>query len=90
MKKKAIEKIPYLTLPKVSRKKMVEYIGVTAFKVVDHQRHLFLEVYRNDKACKNVPVVRIVLNKKDFGTYFPESGAWSGGGSRRTPGATMG
>ena len=79
MKKKAIEKIPYLTLPKVSRKKMVEYIGVTAFKVVDHQRHLFLEVYRNDKACKNVPVVRIVLNKKDFGTYFPESGAWSGG-----------
>ena len=29
MKKKAIEKIPYLTLPKVSRKKMVEYIGGT-------------------------------------------------------------
>ena len=23
--------------------------------------------------------MRIVLNKKDFGTYFPESGAWSGG-----------
>lgn len=77
MKKKAIEKIPYLTLQKVSRKKMVEYIGVTAFKVMDHQRHLFLEVYRNDKACRNVPVVRIVLNKEDYGTYFPESGAWS-------------
>lgn len=77
MKKKAIEKIPYLTLPKVSRKKMVEYIGVTAFKVVDNQRHLFLEVYRNDKACRNVPVVRIVLNKQDYGTYFPETGAWS-------------
>lgn len=79
MKKKAIGKIPYLTLPKVSRKKMVEYTGVTAFKTVDHQRHLFLEVYRNDKACKNVPVVRIVLNKKDYGTYFPKTGAWSGG-----------
>lgn len=77
MKKKAIEKIPYLTLPKVSRKKMVEYIGVTVFKTVDHQKHLFLEVYRNDKAGKNIPVVRIVLNKKDYGTYFPESGAWS-------------
>lgn len=77
MKKKAIEKVPYLTLPKVSRKKMVEYIGVTAFKIVDHERHLFLEVYRNDKACKNIPVVRIVLNKQDYGTYFPESGAWS-------------
>ena len=78
MKKKAIEKIPYLTLPKVSRKKMVEYIGVTALKTVDNQRHLFLEVYRNDKACRNVPVVRIVLNKQDYGTYFPESGTWSG------------
>ncbi|MDE7247645.1 MAG: PcfJ domain-containing protein [Lachnospiraceae bacterium] len=79
MKKKAIEKIPYLTLPKVSRKKMVEYIGVTAFKIIAHECHLFVEVYRNDKACKNVPVVRIVLNKKDFGTFFPESGAWSRG-----------
>ena len=79
MKKKAIEKIPYLTLPKVNRKKVVEYIGVTAFKVIAHERHLFLEVYRNDKACKSVPVVRVVLNKKDFGTFFPESGAWSRG-----------
>lgn len=77
MKKKAIERIPYLTLPKVSRKKMVEYIGVTAFKIVDHEQHLFLELYRNDKACKNIPVVRIVLNKKDYGTYFTKSGAWS-------------
>lgn len=79
MKKKAIEKIPYLTLPKVSQKKMVEYIGVTAFKVIAHERHFFLEVYRNDKACKSVPVARIVLNKKDFGTFFPETGAWSRG-----------
>ncbi len=79
MKKKAIEKVPYLTLPKVNRKKKVKYIGVTAFKVIAHERHLFLEVYRNNKACKNVPVVRIVLNKKDFGTYIPESGAWSRG-----------
>lgn len=77
MKKKAIERIPYLMLPKVSRKKMVEYIGVTAFKIVDHEQHLFLELYRNDKACKNIPVVRIVLNKKDYGTYFTKSGAWS-------------
>lgn len=79
MKKKAIEKIPYLTLPKVSRKKRVEYIGVTAFQNIDHERHLLLEVYRNNKACRNVPVVRIVLNKNDFGTFFPESGTWSRG-----------
>ena len=32
MKKKQIEKIPYLKLPRTSRKKNVKYIGVTAFK----------------------------------------------------------
>lgn len=79
MKKKAIEKIPYLGLPKVSRKKTVKYIGVTAVGIVDHQNHILLEVYRNDKTCRSVPVVRIVLNKKDFGTFFPESGTWSRG-----------
>ena len=77
MKKKAIEKIPYLTLPKVSRKKDVKYIGVTAVKNVGHERHFFLEVYRNMKEAKAVPVVRIVLTKKDFGTYRPEDGTWS-------------
>lgn len=47
MKKKAIEKIPYLGLKKTSRKKEVKYIGVTAVKIVGHEKHLFLEVYRN-------------------------------------------
>lgn len=77
MKKKAIEKIPYLTIPKVSRKKDVKYIGVTAFKDVAHERHLFVEVYRNRKGSEAVPVVRIVLTKKDFGNYFPEKEEWS-------------
>lgn len=66
MKKKAIEKIPYLTLKKTSRKKDVKYIGVTAVKIVGHEKHLFLEVYRNEKMAKAVPVVRIVLTEKDL------------------------
>lgn len=49
MKKKAIEKIPYFGLKKTSRKKDVKYIGVTAVKIVGHEKHLFLEVYRNKK-----------------------------------------
>lgn len=52
MKKKAIEKIPYFGLKKTSRKKDVKYIGVTAVKIVGHERHLFLEVYRNQKESK--------------------------------------
>ncbi len=79
MKKKAIEKIPFLKLDKISKKKDVKYIGVTAIKIVDHEKHLFLEVYRNQKAKKDVPAVRIVLTKKDFGTYFPEKKQWSRG-----------
>lgn len=55
MKKKAIEKIPYLTLKKLSRKKDVEYIGVTALVEVAGETMLMLEVYRNAKGCKETP-----------------------------------
>lgn len=77
MKKKAIEKIPYFGLKKISRKKAVKYIGITAVKIVGHEQHLFLEVYRNKKESKDVPLMRIVLTKKDFGTYIPEKGEWT-------------
>ena len=76
MKKKAIEKIPYLGLRKISSKEEVKYIGVTAVKIVGHEKHLFLEVYRNKKKSKETPLVRIVLTKKDFGTYWPR-GEWT-------------
>lgn len=77
MKKKAIEKIPYLKLEKLSRKKDTKYIGVTAVKIISHEKHLLLEVYENKKGAKDVPLARIVLTKKDFGTYFPEKGEWT-------------
>lgn len=77
MKKKAIEKIPYFGLKETSRKKAVKYIGVTGVKIVGHERHLFLEIYRNKKKLKDTPVVRIVTTKKDFGTYYPEKDTWT-------------
>lgn len=77
MKKKAIESIPYLGLKKVSRKKDVKYIGVTTVKIIGHEKHLFLEVYRNKKESKETPLVRIVLTKKDFSNYFPEKEKWT-------------
>ena len=78
MKKKAIEKIPYFGLKKTKQKeKMSKYIGVTAVKIVGHEKHLFLEVYRNKKESKEMPMVRIVLTKKDFGTYWPEKEEWT-------------
>lgn len=77
MKKKAIEKIPFLGLGKISRKKKAKYVGVTAIKTVGNKEHLFLEVYRNDKKSKDVPVVRVVLTKKDFGSYYPGREEWT-------------
>lgn len=83
MKKKAIEKIPYLKLQRVKQNKTVKYIAVTAVKEVGQEQHLFVEVYRNKKECKEIPVVRIVIMEKDFGTYFPETGEWSRGRIKR-------
>lgn len=77
MKRKEIKEIPYLVLPRVKRKKGVEYVAMTAVKEVGQEPHLFVEVYRNRKGCREVPVVRIALSEKDFGTYFPETGVWS-------------
>lgn len=77
MKKKAIEKIPYLGLKQTSRGQDVKYIGVTAVKIVGHEKHLFLEVYRNEKGSMNIPVVRIAVAKKDFGTYYPDKDTWT-------------
>ena len=77
MKEKTIEKIPYLGLQKISRKKSVKYIGVTAVKIIGHKKHLLLEVYENKKESKKIPVVRIALTKKDFGTYWPDQQIWT-------------
>lgn len=77
MKEKAIEKIPYIGLQKISRIKSVKYIGVTEVKNIGHQRHLLLEVYKNKKESKKIPVVRIALTKKDFGTYWPDKQIWT-------------
>ncbi len=76
MKKKAIEQIPYLKLKQTSRKKDVKHIGVTAVKNISGSRHLFLEIYRNTKEGMEIPIVRVVLTKNDFGTYYPDKGVW--------------
>ena len=77
MKKKAIERIPYLGLRKVYGKAGAKYVGVTAIKIIAHEKHLFVEIYKNREASKDIPVVRIVLTKKDFGTYLPETEEWT-------------
>lgn len=76
MKKKAIEKIPYLTAGKAPKK--YKFVARTDVKKIDSEKHLFLEVYENVKAKLKTPVVRVILTKKDYGTYYPETEFWSG------------
>ncbi len=77
MKKKTIEKIPYLGLGKVKREKTVRYVGVTALMDVAGKEHFFLEVYRNRRDRKDIPVARIVFSGEDFATYLPGKGEWT-------------
>ena len=77
MKKKAIEKIPYLTLKGTVNDKKVKFVGVTALREIGGEEHLFLEVYENKKSTRHIPKVRIVLTQKDFGNFFPKTGTWS-------------
>lgn len=76
MKEKAIEKIPYLTLPKVVKGKTCKYVGVTALMDIGGEQHLLLEIYKNQKDCKKVPIVRIAVTAKDYGNYTPDTGIW--------------
>lgn len=67
MKKKQIEKIPYMTLPACNPDEEVLYIGRTAWRNIGNERHIILEVYENKRDCMQVPVVRYVATKKDWG-----------------------
>lgn len=74
MKRKQIEKMPFLMLPELVPDKEVRFVGRTAWKNIGHERHIILEIYKNKKDCMQVPVVRYVATKKDWGVYEPGAG----------------
>lgn len=76
MRKKAIEKIPYLTGEKCN-KKNVKYVVAVENKNVEQEKHLFLEIYENKVKSLKIPVYRFVYTKRDWGNYKPEDGKWS-------------
>lgn len=76
MKKKAIEKIPYLTAEKC-REKGVKFVAAVAVIQIQGEQHLFLEIYENKVKCLNIPVYRFVYTKKDWANYRPADGTWS-------------
>lgn len=80
MKKKQIEKLPYIALTKVSKGKEVRYVAVTEIKEIGGEGHLLLEVYRNRKDHMDIPVIRYVATECDWAVFHPETGKWSRNG----------
>lgn len=77
MKKKEIEKIPYMTLPAADPDEKVLYIGRTAWRNIGHERHIFLEIYENMQNGMPVPLLRYVATKKEWGIYDISTESWS-------------
>lgn len=76
MKKKAIEKIPYLTAKKHS-KRTTKYVAVAEVIDIAKEKHLFVEVYYNLNKELQVPIYRFVYTQNDWGNYQPDSENWS-------------
>lgn len=77
MKKKEIEKIPYMTLPAADPDEKVLYIGRIAWRNIGHERHIFLEIYENMQNGMPVPLLRYVATKKEWGIYDISTESWS-------------
>lgn len=78
MKRKAIEKVPYLT-GKKCQKRSKKFVAAVAIKKIENEMHLFLEIYENKKDKLQVPDYRFVYTKKEWSYYCPQSGKWSAG-----------
>mgnify|MGYP003290055143 CR=1 FL=1 len=77
MKKKKIEAIPFMELEECRKEKEVLFVGKTACHVIDGEQHIFLEVFRNHKNGRKVPVLRYSMTHKNWGIYDTETGTWS-------------
>lgn len=73
MKRKTIEKIPYLGAEPCSGEE-VRYVAAIALKTLAGEEHLILEIYEKEKLV--VPLYRFVYTGKDFGYYCPENETW--------------
>lgn len=72
MKKKTIEKIPYLRRPGAAAGKGFRHTGAAALEEVEGEDCFILDIYGDGAA----PEARVAVTPGDYGTWFPESGEW--------------
>lgn len=72
MRRKDIEKIPYITIRSTGS---TPFVAVTKQEEIAGISHLFLEVYKREQP--QVPVLRAVYTQEDWELYYPEEKRWS-------------
>lgn len=85
MKRKMIERIPYITV-KNEPEEEAAYIMAAGVREAGGEDHIFLELYRTGGSMET-PEVRYAATKRDWGIYWPETGAWSRESINSMPGS---
>ncbi len=80
MKKKEIEKVPYSAADGTKRK--YQYVATAFVSELKNEDHLFVEIYRNEIEHLEIPYLRMVFTKKDWGLFWPQQAVWSSAGIR--------
>lgn len=80
MRKKEIEKIPYMTVEKGEKK--YKYIACAQIQEIKGEEHLFVEVFRNTKEEIELPKLRMVFTKNDWCMHYKQEKRWSQGSFR--------
>lgn len=77
MKKKAIERVPYI--PAVRANRSYAYTASVVVTDISGVEHLLIDIYTNTKDGRKRPKVRLAYTRTDWGIYRPVTGEWSAG-----------
>lgn len=77
MKKKAIERVPYI--PAVRANRSYAYTASVVVTDISGAEHLLIDIYTNTKNGRKRPKVRLAYTRTDWGIYRPVTGKWSAG-----------
>lgn len=77
MKRKAIEAIPYITVPIPMTKQKAGYLCVVQTLEIAGEPHILLDVYENRKDSLTVPKIRYAATLGDWAVYDTAAGVWS-------------
>lgn len=75
MQKKAIEKIPFLPVAKITDRK-VKFVAAADTYTLKDTPYLIVDIYENKVKCIKMPAVRICLTQYEFANWYPKGKTW--------------